>query len=87
MLQSVGILTIAAVCGASGGLHIGRTPRLRTDRTQEGGRMKSTCTNFYIVGLLKDATLPNPIILKGLNESLERFDVPIAGRFHESPVC
>src|SRR5712691_4015965 len=71
MLQAIGIFAVAAILGPSRGLHVGRVPRLRPDRAQEGGPMESTCAHFHIHRLHDDAALLSPIVLQFENDLLE----------------
>ena len=71
MLQAVWILAVAAVFRPARRLHIGRTPRLRADRAQEGGGVESPGTDFHVVRLQQRATLPVPVVLEAQDDLLK----------------
>lgn len=64
MLEPVGVLAVAAVCGAAAGLNIGNIPRLRAEAVKEGGGVESACADFDIIGLVKHTALIAPVFLK-----------------------
>jgi len=64
MLQSVGILAIATVSGATAALNIGAVPILWADGAQECCWMKGASTYFHIQWLKHYTTLVSPVLLK-----------------------
>src|SRR5215469_12147416 len=71
MLQSIGVLPIAAVGRSAGGLNVGCAPRLWPECTQGRRWMKGAGPDFQIVGLQNHATLPRPKILQIENKGLK----------------
>ena len=71
VLQAVRVLAIAAVLRAARGLHVGGIPRLRADRTQEGGGVEGAGTDFDVVGLQERAALLVPKLLQTQDDFLE----------------
>ena len=88
MLQTVGVLAIAAIGRAAAGLHIGRVPDFRADRAQEGGRVEGACTYLHVVGLQDYAALLRPEGLQGKDQALEGLGgrVCLCHVFHRSTV-
>ncbi len=72
VLQAIGVLAIAPVLGTARGLHVGRAPRLRPERAQEGRGVRGARAHFHVVGLQDRATLAGPVVLEGQDEALER---------------
>ena len=64
MLQTVGIVAIASILGASRWLHISRLPWFRAERSQKSCRMRCTRADFHVIRLQQRATLRVPIVLK-----------------------
>ena len=71
LMQTVGIFTVAGVLRATRRLHIGSTPRFRTECTQEGGRMRGAGTDFDINRLQQSAALFVPILLQAQDHFLK----------------
>jgi len=71
VLQAIGIFAIATIGWATAGLYIGCTPRLGTDRAQEGCRVKGAGAHFHVVGLLQDTALLGPVVLEGEDQVLK----------------
>ncbi len=71
MLQAVRILAVASVFRTPRGLDIGSPPRLRSERTQECGRMECSGPHFHIIGLQNDAAPVSPVPLQREYEILE----------------
>ena len=71
-LQAVRVLAVAAVGGAPARLHVGRVPRLRTQRAQEGGRMEGAGADLQVQRLDQHAALLRPVRVQALDELLER---------------
>ena len=71
MLQAVWIFSIAAIGWTARWLHIGRSPGLRTQSPQRGGRVKRASTHLHIIGLQNGAALLGPVGLKAQNNLLE----------------
>ena len=71
MLQPVGIFAITPILGAARRLYIRRTPRLRPQRAQGGGRMERPGADFHIVRLQNHAALIGPELVQVEDELLE----------------
>src|SRR5690606_22099544 len=71
VLQTVGVLAVAAIGGPAGRLHIGGVPGFRTDGAQEGGGVEGAGAHFHIVGLQDHAALFGPELLQGQDQVLE----------------
>ena len=71
MLQAVRVLAVAAILGAPGRLHKGRTPGLGADCTQKGRGVKGAGTDLDVVGLEQRAPLFVPKILETQNDFLK----------------
>jgi hypothetical protein len=65
VLKAIGILSVSAISGATGGLHIGDLPGFRSQDPEKGGRVKSPCAHFNIIGLLNHTALIRPEPLQG----------------------
>lgn len=72
VLQPVGILAIAAVGRPAGWLHVRDVPGFGTEHSEEGSRVHSPRTFFYVVGLLYDAAPVSPEPFQGEYEFLKR---------------
>ena len=57
VLKTKRVVAIATVGGAPRGLDIGSTPRLGSDRAQEGGGVKCSRPHFQVIGLLERCIL------------------------------
>src|SRR5262245_36259940 len=64
MLEPVGVLAIAAVLGAAGGLHVSRAPGLRPKRAKRGRGVKGPRPHLQIIGLENHAALVGPKALE-----------------------
>jgi hypothetical protein len=64
MLEAVGVLPVAAIRRAAGGLDIGDVPRVRPQRPQGGGGVESSRAHLHIVGLENHASLLRPVALQ-----------------------
>ena len=71
VLQAVGVLAVAAVGGAAGGLDVGHVPGLRPQGPQEGGGVKGAGPHLDIVRLHDEATLIRPKALQGDEQFLK----------------
>ncbi len=71
-LHAVGVLAIAAVVGAVGGLHVPHVPGLRPQDAQHGGRVHGAGPYFLTVRLPDDASLLGPEMLQAHDDLLER---------------
>ncbi|MNY28813.1 hypothetical protein D3C86_1628140 [compost metagenome] len=71
VLQAVGVLAVAAVGGATGGLHVGGVPGLRADGAQESGGVEGAGAHFHIVRLQHHTTLLGPVLLQDQDQVLE----------------
>jgi hypothetical protein len=71
VLKAIGVFPVTTVRGSARWLHISHLPGFRTEHPQKGSWMKGSCPDFDVIGLLQDAILPCPKILKGLDEFLE----------------
>jgi hypothetical protein len=60
VLEPVGVLAVAAVLGAAGGLHVGRAPRLRPKRAQRGRGVKGPGPHLQVVRLEDHAAPVGP---------------------------
>jgi hypothetical protein len=58
-------------------LHVGGTPGLRADRTNERRRVKSARTDLHVERLQDEAPLLRPVILQGLDQPLETGQVAV----------
>src|SRR6185436_12852726 len=71
VLQAVGILSIAAILGASRRLHVRCLPRLGADRAQESAGVEGAGTDFHVVRLQQRASLAIPECIEFQDELLE----------------
>ena len=71
VLPPVGAVTIAAICRTPRGLHIGCSPRLRSQTAQCGCRVECSGPHFHVVGLQHGTALPGPIMLEPQDYFLE----------------
>lgn len=71
VLQAVGVLAIAAILGATAGLHVGGLPRLGADGAQEGGGVRRAGADFHVIGLEQCAAVFGPVGLQFQNDLLE----------------
>jgi hypothetical protein len=65
VLEAIWIFSVSAIGGATGRLHIGDLPGFRSQDPEKGGRVKSPCAHFYIIGLLNHTALIRPESLQG----------------------
>ena len=71
MLEAVGVLAVAPVVRADGGLHVGHVPRLGTQHAQEGGRVHRPGADLGVVGLADQAAFCGPEFLELEDDGLE----------------
>jgi hypothetical protein len=71
VLEAIGILPVSAIGGTTGGLHIGDLPGFRSQDPEKGGRVKSSCAHFDIIGLLNHTALIRPEPLQGKDQFLK----------------
>ena len=71
VLQTVGVVTVAAVFRAAAGLYIGGKPRLGAECAQAGGGMAGTGAHFHIKGLDYGAAFIGPEGLQFENNLLK----------------
>jgi hypothetical protein len=71
VLEAIGILSVSAIGGATGRLHIGDLPGFRSQDPEKGGRVKSPCAHFDIIGLLNHTALIRPESLQGEDQFLK----------------
>jgi hypothetical protein len=64
LVQTVGVLTIATVCGSAAGLNVGDAIRGGSEDAKERFGVHCAGTDFDIVRLLKNATLVYPEMRK-----------------------
>ena len=74
--QTVGVIAITTVSGATGGLYISHTPGLRAQNPQKGGRVHGASALFNVVGLCHDAFLISPEFLQFQNNCLKIHVLP-----------
>src|SRR5271155_1281822 len=77
LLQSVGVLAVAAVGRAARRLDIGRPPRFGSQRAQSSRRMESAGADLDVVRLQDYAALLRPEVLQVENQRLETQDRPM----------
>src|SRR3569833_2138049 len=72
VLETEGILAIAAVGRTTRRLHIRGAPGLRTNGPQEGGGVECSGTDFHVVRLQDHAATVGPVALQGNDQLLIR---------------
>jgi hypothetical protein len=60
VLHAVWIFAVAAVRRSTTRLRVGRTPGLRTERSQKGGGMEGAGPHLQVIGLLDYASIVGP---------------------------
>ncbi len=82
LVEPVGVLSVAAIGGASGGLRVRDVDRLRTEHAQEGVGRHGAGAHLNVIGLLKDASAFRPEGLQPEQQLLkgERFGAGGNGR-------
>ena len=73
-LHPVGIVTVAGVIGADGGLGIAHAPGLGAERTEEGGGVHGPRADLGVVRQPEGATAVGPVLLEPENRLLESWD-------------
>src|SRR5262252_8651836 len=71
LVESIGVLAVAAVGGPTTRLDIRNTIAARSEHAQEGFRMHRTGADFRVVRLLKNATLLYPKLGERKNQVLK----------------
>src|SRR5258706_14897526 len=71
MLESIRVLTVAAVFRAPRRLHVSRAPRLRPERAQKCRSVKSAGADLHVVRLQQRAAVFIPVFLKPQDDLLK----------------
>ena len=80
VLEPVGVLPVASVRRAPGGLHVGGPPRLGADCAQERRGVERAGPHLHVVGLLEHAAFGRPVGVEGQNHVLEQHGWEAVGR-------
>jgi hypothetical protein len=70
VLQTVGVLTVAAVCRTARRLYIGAIPGFGPEDPQEGSGVEGPGPHFSVIGLLDNTPLFVPKTLQGQDQFL-----------------
>ncbi len=70
-LHAVGVLAVAPIIRADGGLYVGHVPRLRAQHAQGGGGVERAGAHLLVIGLPDEAALLSPEVLQAEDDGLE----------------
>ena len=76
VLKPVGVLAVAAVGGAAGGLHIGDVPGLRSQHPQKSRRVHRPGAELDIIRLQDGTAIFRPVAFQGENQLLKGHQQP-----------
>jgi hypothetical protein len=88
VLQAERVVAVAAVGGATRGLHVRGAPRFGAERAQKRRAVEGAGAHFHVVGLQDHAALLGPESLQREDQALERAFRGKFGRIgHGAPRC